>query len=395
MDIVTSTPALASLCSDLSRDDFVTVDTEFMREQTYWPELCLVQIAGTTHEAIIDPLSPGIALDPFWELMSNPNVVKVFHAARQDVEIVYSRAGVIPTPLFDTQVAAMVCGFGDQASYEVLARKLARAQIDKTSRFTDWSRRPLSQKQLAYALCDVTHLRTIYSRLRDELDASGREAWLEEEMAQLSDVGNYRTEPNDAWRRLKFKARNRKQLAVLVAVAAWREREAQERNVPRARVIKDDAIIEIALQVPSSMEALRELRALPRGYASSRLGEGLLTAIRTGLNMDPGKLPALADDQRPLPEGTAVIADILKLALKVVCDAHGIAPRLVASSSDIEAIAAGEERNVPAMKGWRRKLFGETAVEIRAGRSAIGLKNGKSAIFPVKANSPERSAAAE
>jgi ribonuclease D len=373
----------------------VTVDTEFMREQTYWPELCLVQIAGAEHEAIIDPLAPDLELEPFWQLMVDSRVVKVFHAARQDVEIVYSRAGVIPTPLFDTQVAAMVCGFGDQASYEVLARKLARTQIDKTSRFTDWSRRPLSQKQLAYALCDVTHLRTIYRRLKAELDASGREGWLEEEMAQLSHAGNYRTEPVDAWKRLKFKPRNRKQLAILIAVAAWREREAQQRNIPRNRVIKDDAIIEIAMQAPASIEALKELRALPRGYAASRLGEGLLAAIRDGMATDQAKLPAVADEQRPLPEGTAVIADILKLALKVVCDAHGIAPRLVASSSDIESIAAGEDRNVPAMKGWRRKLFGETALEIRAGRSAIGLKNGRSAIFPLAGEQAKRSAAAE
>jgi ribonuclease D len=395
MEIVTSTPALESLCSQLSQEDFVTVDTEFMREQTYWPELCLVQIAGAEHEAIIDPLAPDLALEPFWQLMVDRRVVKVFHAARQDVEIVYSRAGVIPAPLFDTQVAAMVCGFGDQASYEVLARKLARTQIDKTSRFTDWSRRPLSQKQLAYALCDVTHLRTIYRRLKAELDASGREGWLEEEMAQLSHAGNYRTEPADAWKRLKFKPRNRKQLAILIAVAAWREREAQARNIPRNRVIKDDAIIEIAMQAPAGIEALKELRALPRGYATSRLGEGLLAAIRDGLAADQAKLPPIAEEQRPLPEGTAVIADILKLALKVVCDAHGIAPRLVASSSDIEAIAAGEERDVPAMKGWRRKLFGEIALEIRAGRSAIGLKNGRSAIFPVTGEQGKRSAAAE
>ena len=206
--------------------------------------------------------------------MVDVRVVKVFHAARQDVEIVYSRAGVIPTPLFDTQVAAMVCGFGDQVSYEVLARKLARTELDKSSRFTDWSRRPLSPKQLAYALCDVTHLRTIYRRLKAELDASGREGWLEEEMAQLSHPGNYRTEPVDAWKRLKFKPRNRKQLAIMIAVAAWREREAQQRNIPRNRVIKDDAIIEIAMQAPASIEALKELRALPRGYAASRLAKG-------------------------------------------------------------------------------------------------------------------------
>ncbi|MFO1089503.1 MAG: ribonuclease D [Hyphomicrobiales bacterium] len=383
MDIITTTEALEALCAELRSDPFITVDTEFMREQTYWPELCLIQIAGARREAIVDPLAPGIDLKPFFALMADEAVVKVFHAARQDVEIVYSMAGIIPKPMFDTQVAAMVCGFGDQASYEVLARKLARTQIDKSSRFTDWSRRPLSQKQLAYALSDVTHLRVIYKKLKADLDASGREGWLEEEMAQLASPKTYRTEPGDAWKRLKFRPKNRRQLGVLMAIAAWREREAQERNVPRNRVIKDDALIEVVVQAPSSPEAMRELRALPKGYANSRLGEGLLKAIRDGLAADQDQLPALAEDHAPLPEGTAAIVDILKLALKVVCDANGIAPKLVASSADIEAIAAGKDKQVPALHGWRRQLFGETALEIKAGHLAIGIRDGKSAIFPV------------
>lgn len=383
MNIITSTDALRDLCHALEQEPFVAVDTEFMREQTYWPELCLIQIAGGEHEAIVDPMAPGIDLGPFYDLMADERVVKVFHAARQDVEIVYTKAGIIPKPLFDTQVAAMVCGFGDQASYEVLVRKLARAHIDKSSRFTDWSRRPLSQKQLAYALSDVTHLRTVYRKLRAQLDVSGREAWLADEMAQLTSPSTYRTDPADAWKRLKFRPKSRRQISVLSAVAAWREREAQERNVPRNRVIKDDAIVEVAIQSPANAEALKELRALPRGYAGSRLGEALLKAVRQGIDADPNALPPPPEDAGPLPEGAAAIVDILKLALKVVCDSHGIAPKLVASAADIEALAAGADRDVPAMQGWRKGLFGDLALEIKAGRLAIGIRDGKCAIFPV------------
>jgi ribonuclease D len=383
MNIITTTDSLNDLCAALRREPFVAVDTEFMREQTYWPELCLIQIAGGEHEAIVDPLAPDLDLGAFYELMADERVVKVFHAARQDVEIIFLKAGIIPKPLFDTQVAAMVCGFGDQASYEVLVRKLARASIDKSSRFTDWSRRPLSQKQLAYALSDVTHLRTVYRKLRTQLDGSGREAWLDDEIAQLTSPTTYRTDPSEAWKRLKFRPKSRRQTAVLAAVAGWREREAQDRNVPRSRVIKDDAIIEVAIQSPASPEALKELRALPRGYATSRLADGLLKAVKQGLATDPDTLPPPAEDNGPLPEGTAAIVDILKLALKVVCDSHGIAPKLVASAADIEAIAAGNDRDVPAMRGWRRPVFGDLALEIKAGHLAIGLRDGKCAIFPV------------
>jgi ribonuclease D len=382
MEIVTTTEGLKRLCQELSRDSFVTVDTEFMREQTFWPELCLIQIAGAEREAIIDPLAEGLSLKPFFDLMANKKVVKVFHAARQDLEIIWLKAKLIPEPIFDTQVAAMVCGFGDQVSYEALARRIAKVQIDKSSRFTDWSRRPLSQKQLAYALSDVIHLRPIYEKLRGLLDKSGREPWLEEELAVLTSPSTYETHPEEAWKRVKFRPRNRKQLAILMTLAAWREREAQERNVPRSRILKDDAIAEAATQAPQDIPALKSLRALPRGYATSRVGEAIIKQVAAGLAMDAEQLPKLKADDTPLTETASVISDVLKLALKVICEKEGIAPRIVANSGDLDAIAMDDAADIPLLKGWRRKLFGETALRIKAGEMAIVLENGKPRVLP-------------
>jgi ribonuclease D len=394
MDIITTTEGLKGLCHDLARESFVTVDTEFMREQTFWPVLCLIQIAGSDSQAIVDPLAENINLKAFFDLMANRKVVKVFHAARQDLEIIWLKAKLIPQPLFDTQIAASVCGFGDQVGYEALARRIAKIQIDKSSRFTDWSRRPLLNKQLAYALSDVTHLRVVYQKLRDLLDISGREAWLEEEMAVLTSPATYQAQPEEAWRRVKFRPRSRKQLAVLMAVSAWREKEAQERNVPRSRVLKDDAIAEIATQAPGDQVALRALRALPRGYAGSRTGEAILKTIAAGLAIDPQELPKLDDQKVSLTERASVIADVLKLALKVVCDREGIAPRIVAGTSDLEAIAMDDNADVPLLKGWRRGLFGETALKVKAGEVAIVLQNGKPRLMPFYDNVvPEMKAA--
>jgi ribonuclease D len=382
MEIITTTEGLKRLCHELSRDSFVTVDTEFMREQTFWPELCLIQIAGAEREAIIDPLAEGLSLKPFFDLMANKKVVKVFHAARQDLEIIWLKAKLIPEPIFDTQVAAMVCGFGDQVSYEALARRIAKVQIDKSSRFTDWSRRPLSQKQLAYALSDVIHLRPIYEKLRALLDKSGREPWLEEELAVLTSPSTYEAHPEEAWKRVKFRPRNRKQLAIVMTLSAWREREAQERNVPRSRILKDDAIAEAATQAPQDIAALKSLRALPRGYATSRVGEAVLKQVAAGLAMDAEQLPKLKADDAPLTETASVISDVLKLALKVVCEKEGIAPRIVANSGDLDAIAMDDAADIPLLKGWRRKLFGETAIRIKSGEMAIVLENGKPLVLP-------------
>jgi ribonuclease D len=382
MRIIDTTAGLAELCTALAQDEFVTVDTEFMRERTYWPELCLIQIAGEEHEAIIDPMAPDIDLKPFFALMADSDVLKVFHAARQDVEIVHHLGNIIPHPLFDTQIAAMVCGFGDQIGYEALVNRLAGAHVDKSSRFTDWARRPLTDKQLAYALSDVTHLRVVYSKLKAKLDESEREPWLEEEMAILTSPDTYVVAPENAWQRIKFRARKPSQLGVLMQVTAWRENEAQTRNVPRNRVVKDDVLTELAVQQPKDKDALRALRALAKGHANSSVGESLLKAVRAGMEMKSGDIPFAAHDKPNLPEGTAAAAEVLKLALKVIAEREGIAPKLIASSSDIEQIAAGQD-DVRAMRGWRRKVFGDIALEIKAGRVALGLKDKQTTLIPI------------
>jgi ribonuclease D len=382
MDLITDTKALAALCKALAHDPFVTVDTEFMRETTYWPDLCLIQIAGAEVNGLIDPMAEGIDLKPFFALMNNEKVLKVFHAARQDVEIMVHLAGTVPHPIFDTQIAAMVCGFGDQVSYEAIVRKLAKAQIDKSSRFTDWSRRPLSEKQLVYALSDVTHLRTVYEKLKLELDVNGREPWLAQEMAILTAIETYRTEPQDAWRRIKVRLKSKKQLAVLIAVAGWRELEAQEKNVPRSRIIKDDAVAEVAMQMPQSKEALGQLRALPRGMATSRIGDGLIRVVKEGLARDPLTLPHTNWGRDESSESTQAAAEILKLALKVVCEREGLAPKLVANTSDIEAVAESDDADVPLMHGWRREVFGNLALELKRGKAMIGFRDGRVVIAP-------------
>jgi ribonuclease D len=382
MDLITETKALAALCKALAHETFVTVDTEFMRETTYWPDLCLIQIAGAEVNGLIDPMAEGIDLKPFFALMNNEKVLKVFHAARQDVEIMVHLAGTVPHPIFDTQIAAMVCGFGDQVSYEAIVRKLAKAQIDKSSRFTDWSRRPLTEKQLTYALSDVTHLRTVYEKLKLELEVNGREPWLAQEMAILMAIETYRTEPQDAWRRIKVRLKSKKQLAVLIAVAGWRELEAQEKNVPRSRVIKDDAVAEVATQMPQSKEALGQLRALPRGMSTSRIGDSLIRAVKEGLARDPATLPHTNWGRDESSESVQAAAEILKLALKVVCEREGLAPKLVANTSDIEAIAESDDADVPLMHGWRREVFGNLALELKRGKAMIGFRDGRVVISP-------------
>jgi ribonuclease D len=377
MELITTTESLAALCSSLSAESFVTVDTEFMRESTYWPDLCLIQVAGEETNGLIDPLAPGIDLQPFFELMNDASVLKVFHAARQDIEIMVHRAGIVPHPVFDTQIAAMVCGFGDQVGYEAIVRRLAKAQIDKSSRFTDWSRRPLSDKQLEYALADVTHLRVVYAALKTELDKNGREHWLREEMDILTNPATYRTEPEDAWKRIKVRLKSKKQLATLIEIAAWREREARDKNVPRSRVLKDDAVAELAVQVPQTREALNQLRALPRGMATSRIGDAILKAVKTALESDHRALAQPDSGRDESNEQTQAAAEILKLALKVVCEQEGIAPKLVASTSDIEAVAEDDNADVHLLHGWRRELFGELALAIKRGEAVIGFEKGR------------------
>jgi ribonuclease D len=385
MKLITETAELAALCKQLGSEDFVTVDTEFLRESTYWSELCLIQIAGEKLTGLIDPLAPAIDLKPFFALMDNARVLKVFHAARQDVEIFVHKAGTVPHPIFDTQIAAMVCGFGDQVGYEGIVRKLAGAQIDKSSRFTDWSRRPLTEKQLTYALSDVTHLRTVYQKLKKKLDATGREPWLKQEMDILTSVETYRTHPEDAWRRIKVRLRSKKQAGVLMSVAAWREVEAQEKNVPRGRVIKDDAVAEIAMQMPQTKEALAQLRALPRGFANSKVGDHILKAVKHGLARDPALLPDMSRSRDEASEQTQAATEILKLALKVICEKEDLAPKLVASVADIEALAEDDAADVDANRGWRKEVFGKVAIDLKHGRAVIGFQRGKVVILPAPA----------
>lgn len=382
MHIITTTKELQSVCDRLASEKFVTVDTEFMRETTYWPLLCLIQLAGETEEVIVDPLSEELSLDPFMRLMTNTAVIKVFHAARQDVEIIHHLGGVVPEPMFDTQVAAMVCGFGDSIGYENIVRQLAGRSIDKSSRFTDWSRRPLSDKQLVYALSDVTHLRPVYRKLRKSLNSSNRENWLTEEMAILTSPSTYAAEPADAWRRLKFKARNKQTLAVFMSVAAWREREAQERDVPRNRVLKEDALAELAVQSPDSVEGLARLRALPRGFAQSKQAKSLLQAIADGRNMDPANVPSVKHNNKPPVPAPASVVDLLKVTLKYVSESHGVASKLIANVADLEAIALNDQAKVNALKGWRRKLFGEIALDVKHGKLAVALEDGEITIEP-------------
>lgn len=376
MNIITTTIELETVCVRLGGAGYVTVDTEFMRDSTFWSKLCLIQLAGPDDDYVIDPLAPGLDLAPFYDLMRNKKVVKVFHAARQDIEIFWHEADAIPDPLFDTQVAAMVCGFGDSVGYETLVRRLTGGSVDKSSRFTDWSRRPLSDKQLQYATGDVTHLRKIYEVLARRLTQTGRARWVAEEMAILQDPETYAVRPEDAWKRLKMRFKGQKGLAVLVEVAAWRERQAQERDLPRSRVLKDDALAEIATQIPRSPEELDRLRAVPKGMSNSRSATALMEAIERGLAMPEDRIPVVKDAE-PLPPGIGPLVELLKVLLAMRCEQHEVAQKLIAKVSDLELIAAHEEADVPALKGWRREVFGADALRLKRGELAISAKGKK------------------
>src|SRR5688572_10062958 len=370
--IITDTAALAAFCERLCNAPFITVDTEFLRESTFWAQLCLVQMAGPDEAAIIDPLAPGMDLAPFYAVMADESVTKVFHAARQDIEIFVKQAGAVPKPLFDTQVAAMVCGYGDQVSYDQLVYRITAKQIDKTSRFTDWSRRPLSAKQLAYAIADVTYLREVYLSLSAQLEEQGRTEWVAEEMAVLADVETYRTDPEEAWQRLKMRVKKPRQLAILQALAAWREREAQERDVPRGRVLKDEAIYEIALQQPHDPESLARLRTIPRGFERSSTARSILATVDEALAIPETALPRIPR-QRPAPEHASAAAELLKVLLKMVAEENGVAARIIANTDDLERLAADDCADVPALRGWRRHLFGEQAMALKRGDLALSM----------------------
>ncbi|MBC6983038.1 ribonuclease D [Caulobacter sp. 17J80-11] len=375
MTPITSNEALVEFCARLSQSPFVAVDTEFMRETTFWPKLCLIQAATPDEAGVIDPLAEGLDLKPFLDLLANPKIEKVFHAARQDVEI-FSNLGVIPQPMFDTQVAGMAAGFGDQVAYDSLVRQMLRVEIDKASRFTDWSRRPLSQAQHDYALADVTHLAKLYPKLRARLESEGRLAWVAEEMKALIDPALYETDPEIAWKRLKPKRFSAKYLAAFKAAAVWRERTAQERDQPRGRILKDEAIDEIATQLPLDPDAFNRLRAVPKGFGSSRLGTDLIITLKQALQDPEANAPEVEREPRRDPAPGAVV-ELLKVLLKAKSEDAGVAPKLIATVADLERIAVDDKADVDALNGWRRKVFGEDALKLKRGELALVLNGAK------------------
>jgi ribonuclease D len=381
MHVIKTQNELETAIAALEKSSFVTVDTEFIRETTYWPELCLIQMAAPGVSALVDPLSLDIDLAPFFALMANEAVTKVFHAARQDIEIVFHLGGLLPHPVFDTQVAAMVCGFGDSVSYDQLVQRITGAHLDKSSRFTDWRHRPLSDKQLEYALADVTHLIEVYQHLKTQLERDNRAHWLNEEMEILTSRETYDPHPDDAWKRLKMRLRKPVELAVVQAVAAWREREARDRNVPRGRVLKDDAIYEVAQQQPRDAAALARLRTVPKGWERSSTATALLEVVNAALTMPKESMPKLPRFVQA-PEGTSAAAELLKVLLRQVAEQEGVAAKVLASGDDIDRIAAeGEAADVPAMHGWRREVFGDMAVRLVRGEIALKFDRKKIAVF--------------
>ena len=385
MQPITTTEELTAVCARMARHAFVTVDTEFLRETTYYPLLCVAQLASPDEAFVVDALAPGIDLAPFFDLMTDKKVVKVFHAARQDIEIVWNMAKKIPHPIFDSQVAAMVLGYGDSISYDQLVQRITGDLLDKSHRFTDWTRRPLSDAQMTYALSDVTHLRDVYRKLAVDLDKRGRTSWVEAEMGVLTSPETYRAEPERAWERLKSRVRKPKELAVLIEVAAWREREAQSRDVPRSRVLKDDVIGDIAVQAPTTIERLGQLRSLPNGFERSRWGEAIVDAIKRGIERDPKTLPRL-ERFRPAPNGAATV-ELLKVLLRMTAESHGVAAKVIATVDELDRIAADDEADVPSMKGWRRELFGEKALALKHGRLALAVEKGR--VVTVEKRSPD------
>jgi ribonuclease D len=375
MEIITTTGELTALCNRLAKHSVITVDTEFLRETTYYPLLCVVQMASADEAAVIDALAEGIDLKPFFDLMADANVLKVFHAARQDIEIIFHRAGIIPHPVFDTQVAAMVLGHGDSIAYDQLVERITGHRPDKTHRFTDWSHRPLTQEQIVYAVADVTHLRDVFAALDADLKKRGRSDWVSEEMDVLTSPKTYDFHPERAWERLKTRVRKPKELAVLMEVAAWREQEAQTRDVPRSRVLKDDAIGDIATHAPTSVERLANLRSLPKGFDKSKWGQDIVAAVKRGLARDPATLPKL-EKPRGNNGGSATV-ELLKVLLRMTSERHAVASKVIATVDDLEQIAADDDADVGALHGWRRELFGEAALALKKGRLALAIDKGR------------------
>ncbi len=383
MRIIETTADLQILADELATAPYVALDTEFMRDSTYWPKLCLIQIAAPDVAAIIDPLAEGIDLAPFFALIGRPEIVKVLHAGRQDIEIFWHKGRVIPDPLFDTQIVAMVCGFGEAASYETLARKIAHAEVDKSARFTDWARRPLTRRQLEYALADVTHLRVVYEKLAAELKNTNRESWVAEEITALKNEELYALDPTLAWKRLKPRTANKRFLTALAAVAEWREREAQTRDVPRNRVLKDEVLLELASNPPEDGEMLERIRSVPKGFAASKMGRSLLDAMAAAKDNAPPDFVAEPNRHRHR-EPSAAAVDLLKTLLRLRAEEARVAPRLIANADDIERLAAGEDEGLAALTGWRRDVFGKDAIALRNGQLAIALENNEAVVVELE-----------
>ncbi|MBM3518903.1 MAG: ribonuclease D [Alphaproteobacteria bacterium] len=372
MVVITDSATLAAACARFRQLPYVAIDTEFMRESTYWPRLCLVQMAGGGEAVAIDTLASGLDLAPLDALLHAPEVLKVFHAARQDLEIFYLRTRRVPAPLFDTQIAAMVCGFGDAVAYQTLVSSLTGKSLDKGSRFTDWSHRPLTERQIRYALNDVHHLCTVYEKLATQLADSHREAWVAEELAGLSDPAIYLVTPEDAWLRIKRRTNHPRTLAILREVAAWREIESQRRDLPRGRVARDEALTEIAASAPRTVAELARIRALPQALAERREGTELLAAVKRGLDLGEDALPRVAMPKPP-PRGIGPIVELLKVLLRLASEQHHVAPKLLASADDLEKIAVDPAADVPVLHGWRREIFGADALRLARGEVALAV----------------------
>jgi ribonuclease D len=382
MELITSTDALAAFCARAAHFDFVTVDTEFLRETTYWPKLCLLQAATPDEAVLVDPLTSGLSLAPFFELLGNDKVTKVFHAARQDIEIFVKLTGRVPKTIFDTQVAASVCGFGDSVSYDNLVRAVVGVDLDKSSRFTDWSHRPLTEKQKTYALADVTHLRDIFHALKLQVDETDRWDWVEDEMEVLRSIDTYVVQPDQAWERLKMKIGKPRDLAALKAVAAWRERRAQESDQPRSRILKDDAVAELAIQRPTTPDAFDKLRAVQRGFGRSTAAAEIIGLMKHVEELPKSELPHMPERYRgPSPKGA--VGDLVRVLLKAVSEQNGVAARIIATSDDVDAIVLDDNADVPALKGWRRKLFGEKALAIKHGHIGLAATRQGVVEFPI------------
>ena len=379
--LVSTTAELDALCSRLATEEFVTVDTEFMRERTYWPELCVVQLAGDHEVAVVDTEAAGLDLAPLGRLLADPSVLKVFHACRQDIEIFVLKFGDVPRPLFDTQVAAMVAGFGDQVGYDALVSALTGGSIDKAHRFSDWAARPLSAAQVNYAAADVTFLRGVYRKLAAQLEKEGRLPWVAEEMALLADPATYRTDPETMWERLRPRTNNRRFLGVLRAITAWREREAQRVNIPRQRLLKDEALLELAATAPETPEELARARGITRGFAEGKSGLSLIAAVGEAKKLDDDALPEVPrgkDGPRPSP----ALVSLLKVLLAAKCEQHHVAPKLIASSEDIDRLAVEDEPDLQALHGWRREVFGNDALALKTGRIALGVDGKRIKLIP-------------